>query len=418
MLNRIFTYAGYLLFGLILIIPYQMQFVKLVLALLLLLPYFIKIQKKKSFLINGSLLAWILVYVFMGLFYIVYAFIQNNPAPMTYFPIYVLWPILFYLLSIQVDYSMYMKLISCMRNAFTLISILGIIAFLKFNLSTGDIQKFFSFVATVRPGFPFIAISSGTITNMIFLYTFFFTIYIIDKQLLKKQDYFNLVIGFVFVFATSRRAFYMVLAMSILFSFFLVIFYDTKNRKQHFSSIKSFLRFFLFFIMIVTIIVIQLNLFDFKIIWEFISDSIGSNAGVAGYDPRLLQYDALIEGWMKNPLFGNGTGINASIVRSEIPGMYELSYIAILFERGLLGISVYIIQFLLLNYWAIKNLKKNNISASYNIATLVAFDMFMFANATNPYLYAFDHLWIIFTVLIIINLKQKSDEKACVLSGN
>ena len=163
MWNKILVYLSCLLFCLILIIPYQMQFLKLGLVFILLLPIVLKYIKKDSFLINRNILTWTYTYVLMGLFYIIYALLKGNPAPMLYFPVYVIWPILFFLLIIQSDNKMYMRLISCMRIAFTIISVLGIIAFLEFNISLNAIKEFLMFKSTVRPGFPFVAIASGTI---------------------------------------------------------------------------------------------------------------------------------------------------------------------------------------------------------------------------------------------------------------
>ena len=411
MWNKILVYLSCLLFCLILIIPYQMQFLKLGLVFILLLPIVLKYIKKDSFLINRNILTWTYTYVLMGLFYIIYALLKGNPAPMLYFPVYVIWPILFFLLIIQSDNKMYMRLISCMRIAFTIISVLGIIAFLEFNISLNAIKEFLMFKSTVRPGFPFVAIASGTITNMIFLYVFFWTLYIIDRKALKKLDKLNLILGFVFIFATSRRVIFLILMISVIFSALLIYLLDLKDKKVYIKSLKSFFRTVLFFIVIIVAIVSYFELFDFEDIWKFIGSAIGSDSAGIGYDPRLLQADSLLEGWLEYPIIGNGTGINASVIRSETPGMYELSYMAMLFERGLFGTLVYAIQFLLLNYWTIKSFRNGVLSSNYCIATLVAFDMFMFANATNPYLYAFDHLWVIFMVLAVINLNQKSDEK-------
>ena len=52
----------------------------------------------------------------------------------------------------------------------------------------------------------------------------------------------------------------------------------------------------------------------------------------------------------------------------------------------------------------IKLLKKPNSLNAYLIASLVAFDLFIVANGTNPYLYAFDHLWVLFLLIGLLNV--------------
>ena len=118
---------------------------------------------------------------------------------------------------------------------------------------------------------------------------------------------------------------------------------------------------------------------------------------------RTDQMDALISGWMDNPILGSGTGVNAGIVRSKIPGNYELTYVAKLFETGLIGICIYITLWILLFYWTIKCIAKDNGYINYAIATITAMAIFMISNATNPYLGAFDYMWFMYFPFIFIN---------------
>lgn len=123
------------------------------------------------------------------------------------------------------------------------------------------------------------------------------------------------------------------------------------------------------------------------------------------------QYRYLIESWKINPILGSGTGANAGISRSQIPGMYELSYFAMLFNRGIVGFVVFFLQILFINYFGIRLLMKKSIYEYYIIATLIAFNLFLVANATNPYLYSFDHLWIMFFPIILFNIASRENRQ-------
>lgn len=406
--------VGCLLFLLMLIAPYHFQLIKLVLVLILLIPYIGKIISKESFKIDRNILLWIYVYVFMGIFYITYAIIRGNPAPIKYFPTYVIWPILFFLIALLVDKDIFLKLIKCMRYALTIIALTGIVAFIYLNI-TVDLESFiFGFGAAIRPGFPFLAIYSGAITSMIFLYVFFLVLYLLDKRFLKRMDKFNLIIGFIFIFATSRRVIFIILALTVILSILFIFVFEHQYWKSYKKNIAKKIFVFSIFILIIGGVVIQLELFEFELLFEFIGDAIGDDSSGINYDPRLLQFDALVQGWTDNPIMGNGTGVDAEVVRSELPGTYELSYVALLFERGLFGITIYALQFIILNIWMILSLKNDLIPTKYGIAVLIAFDMFLFANATNPYLNAFDHLWVLFIVLAMINInKKRYNENLC-----
>lgn len=145
------------------------------------------------------------------------------------------------------------------------------------------------------------------------------------------------------------------------------------------------------------------GIFDFSELFEFLQSSVGNDTT----DPRVEQFGSLIEGWMNAPLLGNGTGVNASVVRSELPGNYELSYVALLFERGLLGVSLYCILYIVLIYNAI--IAINIVDEKRMISLIVSINLFMIANATNPYLNAFDYIWFMFILLVPIRLLSKNE---------
>lgn len=110
----------------------------------------------------------------------------------------------------------------------------------------------------------------------------------------------------------------------------------------------------MFFILsIIVVFSLFYGLVDFEAIGDFLDNTIGNDNN----DPRIAQFESLIAGWVEKPLLGNGTGVNASVIRSDIPGTYELSYIAMLFERGIIGMLIFVTQYLILMFWSIQGLK-------------------------------------------------------------
>lgn len=123
---------------------------------------------------------------------------------------------------------------------------------------------------------------------------------------------------------------------------------------------------------------------------------------------RYLQFFELIEGWKSKPFFGNGLGatLDSSSFfsdRSKTPWMFELSYIALLYNVGIVGLFFYFSIIITMIRKSIL-VARSDINYHYIVvAVLTATISFMIGNSTNPYLYAYDHMWAFFAPLGVIN---------------
>lgn len=96
-------------------------------------------------------------------------------------------------------------------------------------------------------------------------------------------------------------------------------------------------------------------------------------------------------------------GDGAEVLNSSRAGsIYELSYLQILMQRGILGLILYMGCFLSIIKKAIIQYKKDK-NNSFIFASTVGLITILIANATNPYLMSFDHSYIIFWNLMLIN---------------
>jgi len=120
---------------------------------------------------------------------------------------------------------------------------------------------------------------------------------------------------------------------------------------------------------------------------------------------RNEQFHALIDGWLENPLIGAGHGAAAIDNKNleEMQWAYELSYLALLFQVGIIGFLVYLISIIWMIIKLIQKLKKNQEYSIIILPILVGLICFLIANATNPYLLKFDYLWVIFLPLAYLN---------------
>ena len=123
---------------------------------------------------------------------------------------------------------------------------------------------------------------------------------------------------------------------------------------------------------------------------------------------RRLQFESLAKGIAEHPLLGQGLGAAADYSRSdEQPWSYELSYVLLVFNFGLLGFLLFAagVVFLLAKLAQISSLRgileSEHLSAICYLAGLTAF---LIANATNPYLAKFDYMWTLFVPLAFVRI--------------
>ncbi|HWY43216.1 MAG TPA: hypothetical protein VNX66_06960 [Candidatus Sulfotelmatobacter sp.] len=133
-----------------------------------------------------------------------------------------------------------------------------------------------------------------------------------------------------------------------------------------------------------------------------------------GAAARSDQYTALVRGWYENPILGAGHGASAyGSIRSETrPWEYELSYLALLFQTGILGFLVYAAGVVWIYWTGTKMIREGGPGGAEIVPLLVGMSCYLIANATNPYLARFDGIWAIFLPLAFINYWLLSRDQA------
>jgi hypothetical protein len=120
---------------------------------------------------------------------------------------------------------------------------------------------------------------------------------------------------------------------------------------------------------------------------------------------RGLQAEALLSGWADRPWLGHGLGAGDSSVRSsnQQPWAYELSYLALLYQTGLVGLFIYGCAVLWIFWVGIRLVRKMPEAGTVMLPLLAGLAGFLIANGTNPYLAKFDYLWVIFLPVAALN---------------
>lgn len=116
---------------------------------------------------------------------------------------------------------------------------------------------------------------------------------------------------------------------------------------------------------------------------------------------RALQFESLMQGIYASPLLGAGAGAAASYVRSEeMPWAYELFYVSMIFQYGILGFSLYAIGVLSIIVELGRKIRDS--SSGLEFSLLAGMIAFLVASATNPYIGKFDYMWVIFLPAAVV----------------
>lgn len=382
---------GLLLF-LILYLPTLAQPIKLGILVVLFLSIIFTNRSNNRFTYSKGVLIWLLIYVFTNFFFLSEGALTDSTVMLRFAPVNIIWPLLylgtlvtgFSLKNVHFNYVSFFNALSIIIPVF----IIGTFFEYTYGISNNLLSIIFPTITSDYGGF--INYFAPSITSLFFLGSWSLCIIFAEKNINRRL--LNLISAVLIIIAAilvGRRALLLTLVLGPII--FLLLDSILFNRRK---------RLFQILILIVVVGIVGLGALSFFSNQDLRIFNLSNSAVQNNY--RTLQLSSLIDGWETHPLFGSGFGINASVVRSAIsPGTYELSYVALLFQSGIVGVviyfSLYIWIFIRLNmaYIETKNM--------YYLIVNVGYLIIMLMNATNPYINSFDGLWIIFFCLALIN---------------
>lgn len=406
---RFFYKLGLLFFFLMLVIPTTLQTIRagILLVLIVAVSYSAIFGNWK---INKSILLIGISCVTVSIFFIILGLLYNAPGAIQVGTVYVLWPLLFiFIMGVfenPKDFQPFIKtiIVGVICSAIMGIMIVaevggyanfGLMASLDFlgsavGIYDGYIQYNLSNLTTVMYGYGFLL----TLVSLTFRNNF------LNKYWIALV-YFALILGAIAMFLSGRRAFWVAALLSPLLIYILSLM--TIGGKYFKLKIYLYSS-----IAILLCAVLLLWVFNFNLanLWEILISGFNFNddANISA-SARKDQFIALWYGWQDSPFLGHGHGSYAatSIRDSDQPWAYELSYMALLFQVGLLGMFVYASALVWLYVQSIRIVRQRSDAALLLLPLLVGLTNFLIMNATNPYLAKFDYLWVIFLPVAIVN---------------
>ena len=396
--NILYLINGFLFLFFMLAFPSVFQEVKYIAMFILLLLGTIElILKQKKFKITFifSILVWYSYFIFS-----LFIGINNNfPMNDTSVNIYFITPIVAIILS------------SIVCNNYRFIYLNKILILITFLICLIDIIYILNINNVINLPFEINSPIFGSaklleniiefrITNqssLMFLLPYLIAIYYsggYDTNLEKIFMLTTIIMGIIVVIMSGRRALELIVLISFILTFYLIYV------KIDFHALKSkakLLQVFLYFIFIFIILtIITMNFFNsmeefqtfFQIVYKTFMNAFDPSQSSS--QVRIDQSIALTEGWTKSLFIGHG--VNSYVIdlirNSRDPVSYEMVYLALLFQTGIVGF----ILFFLFSFLIIINLynkigRFEQIENNYFFGILIGFSCFIIAGSSNPLVY-------------------------------
>jgi len=411
------AWPGYLLLFLMLFVPTAYKPLKAALLVIVLSIIIIGIFQRSRLSLSPSVLLWTLFTVCTGLGFMFLGFIHNGPGALRVGTVYVVWPLLYTILmagsahGYVIDGLIRVLIYSTIAIAIYSFSFVfysaGLLPdALYFPLKQGQAIEFYK---------GFVEYNLYSISSLMFLMPFLVAALMVwpDSRSFPLRRCWLWISGLGGLIATilsGRKALWLIVFLSPFITLFFRAFLPLNDKR---ISRRLIIRGgVVFAVLLYGLYSILQFFFGLDLISLFQNFMTGFNfSGDINASLRKDQFHALLKGWYENPFFGagHGTFTGESIRGDDQAWAYELSYMALLFQTGIFGITLYALPVVWMYFMCLRMMKSGNLLGLQILPVVVGTTCFFIANATNPYLAKFDYLWVIYLPVAMINawtLKQ------------
>lgn len=414
-LNRIFYGLSLLFFWMMLVIPTTHQAERGALLGLLLIVALAHLVRSQKWQLNKKIALLGAVCVSASILFMLNGAVHGSPGAMQVGGVYVVWPLLFlFIMGVfhtPEDWVPFLKVLVMGGISAALIGLLAVsegLGFLNFGLIDflGDSTRIG--IAEDTIGF-----SMPNLATVIFAFPFFLAFLMVPKESTNFSGtwrfyvWVGLLLSVIVLLISGRRAFWLSAAISPFAIIFVSKLCHVKLKLKSLSIIAVTM----IVLAVLAILFLGINV---EAIWDdFISGFDFSDKSNLSTYTRTEQFVALMHGWMESPIIGAGHGSAAQeFVRSEeVPWAYELSYVALLFHTGIVGVLVYGGAVFWLFVKSVSVVRHKPGAAGMLIPLLAGLMSFLIANISNPYLEKFDYLWTLFLPIAVLNAYLLYDKR-------
>lgn len=390
---------GSLLFFLMLFVPTTYQTLKLALLAVCLIALMVR---RPAIVFNARLATGTLIVVLFGAFLVFYGAILNAPGAIPNATVFVLWPLVFFVLASGITSENHLR--SLVRTMIWAAIGIGAYGCLMVLALTGRAPAWAAFKwLDLGQGIYFehgvVATTLNSLTSLLFLVPFMVTILVTwprDRPwpVSPRLIYLALALDTALTLLSGRRALLLAILISPILAVLAAMLMRARKGRWVFPLVA------LTALAVGAVLILNINV-------GLTVDYLSSGATkIQSNNARSAQFGQLIAGWHSHPLMGSGLGAVAEgPVRSiDMPWAYELTYVALLFQIGLIGVAVYFIVLLRLSRKLVMVARTQPFWRPWAVPMFVGFLAFLVSNATNPYLLKFDSMYVLFLPVALINV--------------
>jgi hypothetical protein len=362
----------------------------------------------REFRLHPTTAFFAVFYVLLGLVFVGIGLINEAPGALFSTLIYVVWPIVYIIFVGRLSHPRYLLKVQRMLVIGAIAIGLTVINQLLFSL--GLIPESLRIVSTENQDIVFYGgytqMRLYAISTLVYLVPYFIAALMVGAGkkshfVAKKWLWLALFLSLFGLFLSGRRAGLIIFVLAVPIAVVLINALP-KRRKLRVTG-RGLIIAAGFTVLITLLLAVLTNVLGWRLDEQlnFILSSISSSDEYV----RFEQLNALISGWLRSPLWGWGLGsfTNEIIRNSDRPWTYELQYALTLFQTGLIGLTAYAVGIVWLFVKGIDMIRLDAQLGPHVIPVIVGCASFLIANATNPYLQAYGHLWTLFTLVAFVN---------------
>ena len=420
--------AGYALFFLMLVVPTAYRSVKVVLIVIILAAIARIVGGGTSRVrVHPIVVAWTIFYVLLGIAFVFVGVLQRAPGALSTSTVYVLWPVLYLVFISAASQERFLEGIQLVLAAALLVNVVYALAFI--GVSSGALPSFLfpNLDENARINFVNgVQFWLNDVASLLFLIPYGLSIVVLrsfkrwgDMEGIGRRWIlvsFSLILSIPIVFLSLRRGLILVVILTPLLIAGLAGFLPANVRKRTLTRLAIAVGAALGIALVVGI---GAHLTRGWSPEASVSRMVAGFDFAGGNDPgasdRHRQFNGLIQAWLQHPILGAGHGAVANVPRppdviagirsgNTVPWSYELWYLGLLFQTGLVGFALYTSGVVWIFWTGARIVHAGHPLGLELLPVLIGSLAFLIANATNPYLAKYDYLWIIFLPVAYINL--------------
>lgn len=404
-----------ILLFLMIVVPFEFQQFKLLLVMVIIFNVVLIAFLIDSGVASSKVVIWFLFVVSIGALFVLWGFLNGYSDSLKVMPVFVIWPIVYFFIMIAVRHPFSVHRVSYLLIASSIFISLYSIGYLLTVFSYIPDIALFGIIKSANYSIDsgFINYGIPAVTSMLYLMPFSLSAFLIwcktDNFPIKRYWVgVSLLLGMIPLIFSGTRVFWILLFASPIITYILLLVVNCSNirLKAYRRNCYDLFKYSAYFAALMAVMF-------YDVISDFFEFASGSEVFIdallfsdKGTSVRVEQMKYLLDGWTNAPLFGEGHGASLATYRrtGNNEWAYEQTFFALLYQTGLIGVISYLFAIL----WIVFNIIKLSRLSERNLFFLVPITVgmlcFLIANLTNPYIYAFDHLWTIFLPVILINI--------------